>query len=88
MREMAERYHTVLVVGGEGEKCRVVAEGYGFKDFQVELFAEIEASLFLRLSATVGQENIRARIFLLESVSILCCYSIFPLTWAHRPGEG
>lgn len=32
MREMAERYHTVLVVGGEGEKCRIVAEGYGFKD--------------------------------------------------------
>ncbi|KAJ5327577.1 HAD-superfamily hydrolase subfamily IIA CECR5 [Penicillium brevicompactum] len=32
MREMAERYGTVLVVGGEGEKCRVVAEGYGFKD--------------------------------------------------------
>jgi len=32
MREMAEKYKTVLVVGGEGEKCRVVAEGYGFKD--------------------------------------------------------
>lgn len=32
MREMAERYSTVLVVGGEGEKCRHVAEGYGFKD--------------------------------------------------------
>ena len=32
MREMAERYGTVLVVGGEGEKCREVAEGYGFKD--------------------------------------------------------
>ncbi|KAJ5130411.1 uncharacterized protein N7515_006450 [Penicillium bovifimosum] len=32
MRDMAERYHTVLVVGGEGEKCRIVAEGYGFKD--------------------------------------------------------
>ncbi|KAJ9294065.1 hypothetical protein DTO271G3_7193 [Paecilomyces variotii] len=32
MREMAERYQTVLVVGGEGEKCREVAEGYGFKD--------------------------------------------------------
>ncbi|PGH01634.1 TIGR01456 family HAD hydrolase [Polytolypa hystricis UAMH7299] len=32
MREMAERYHTVLVVGGEGEKCREVAEGYGFKN--------------------------------------------------------
>ena len=32
MREMAERYNTVLVVGGEGEKCRHVAEGYGFRD--------------------------------------------------------
>jgi HAD superfamily hydrolase (TIGR01456 family) len=29
---MTERYNTVLVVGGEGEKCRHVAEGYGFKD--------------------------------------------------------
>lgn len=32
MKEMAEKYQTVLVVGGEGEKCRQVAEGYGFKD--------------------------------------------------------
>ncbi|KAF2654606.1 HAD-superfamily hydrolase [Lophiostoma macrostomum CBS 122681] len=32
MREMAEKFNTVLVVGGEGEKCRHVAEGYGFKD--------------------------------------------------------
>lgn len=32
MREMADVYHTVLVVGGEGEKCREVAEGYGFKE--------------------------------------------------------
>lgn len=32
MREMAETFDTVLVVGGEGEKCRTVAEGYGFKD--------------------------------------------------------
>lgn len=32
MREMAKKYTTVLVVGGEGEKCRIVAEGYGFKD--------------------------------------------------------
>jgi HAD superfamily hydrolase (TIGR01456 family) len=32
MREMAQRYKTVLVVGGEGEKCRQVAEGYGFQD--------------------------------------------------------
>jgi HAD superfamily hydrolase (TIGR01456 family) len=32
MREMAQKYKTVLVVGGEGEKCRQVAEGYGFGD--------------------------------------------------------
>jgi HAD superfamily hydrolase (TIGR01456 family) len=32
MREMAEKYETVLVVGGEGDKCREVAKGYGFKD--------------------------------------------------------
>ncbi|KAL8414539.1 hypothetical protein RB594_005683 [Gaeumannomyces avenae] len=32
MRELAEQHRTVLVVGGEGEKCREVAEGYGFTD--------------------------------------------------------
>lgn len=32
MREMAKQYGTVLVVGGEGEQCRRVAEGYGFRD--------------------------------------------------------
>ncbi|KAL4782403.1 HAD-like domain-containing protein [Aspergillus varians] len=32
MKEMAQKYNTVLVVGGEGEKCRIVAEGYGFKN--------------------------------------------------------
>jgi hypothetical protein len=32
MREMAEQYETVLVVGGDGGKCRQVAEGYGFRD--------------------------------------------------------
>ncbi|KAK3682892.1 HAD-like domain-containing protein [Podospora appendiculata] len=32
MREFASRYGTVLVIGGEGEKCREVAEGYGFRD--------------------------------------------------------
>lgn len=31
MREMVAKYHTVLVVGGEGEKCRHVAQEYGFK---------------------------------------------------------
>jgi hypothetical protein len=30
--QLSQQYNTVLVVGGEGEKCRLVAEGYGFKD--------------------------------------------------------
>lgn len=32
MREMANVFKTVLVVGGEGEKCREVARTYGFQD--------------------------------------------------------
>ncbi|KAH8902293.1 HAD-superfamily hydrolase [Coniochaeta sp. PMI_546] len=33
MRELSDKYRgTVLVVGGEGEKCRQVAESYGFRD--------------------------------------------------------
>lgn len=33
MRELSSRYSgSVLVVGGEGEKCRQVAESYGFQD--------------------------------------------------------
>ncbi|KAK7990895.1 HAD-superfamily subfamily IIA hydrolase [Apiospora arundinis] len=32
MSEMSTKYKTVLVVGGEGEKCRQVAESYGFTD--------------------------------------------------------
>lgn len=32
MSEMSSKYGTVLVIGGEGEKCRQVAESYGFQD--------------------------------------------------------
>ncbi|KAK8252568.1 HAD-like domain-containing protein [Phyllosticta capitalensis] len=35
MRALAEYYGTVLVVGGEGYRCREVAEQYGFKDIVV-----------------------------------------------------
>lgn len=31
-RGMVEKFHTVLVVGGEGHICRDVAESYGFQD--------------------------------------------------------
>lgn len=32
MRDLAQRFSTVLVVGGVGEACRQVAEQYGFQD--------------------------------------------------------
>ncbi|KAK4149278.1 HAD-like domain-containing protein [Chaetomidium leptoderma] len=35
MRALAEYYETVLVVGGEGYRCRDVAEEYGFKNIVV-----------------------------------------------------
>jgi HAD superfamily hydrolase (TIGR01456 family) len=35
MSALAEYYNTVLVVGGEGYRCREVAEKYGFKDIVV-----------------------------------------------------
>jgi len=35
MRALAEYYDTVLVVGGEGYRCREVAERYEFKDIVV-----------------------------------------------------
>jgi HAD superfamily hydrolase (TIGR01456 family) len=35
MSALSEYYNTVLVVGGEGYKCREVAEKYGFKDIVV-----------------------------------------------------
>ncbi|KAL2255090.1 hypothetical protein VTK26DRAFT_4152 [Humicola hyalothermophila] len=35
MRALAEYYGTVLVVGGEGYRCRDVAEQYGFRDVVV-----------------------------------------------------
>ncbi|KAL7266707.1 hypothetical protein RUND412_010738 [Rhizina undulata] len=35
MTALAEYYNTVLVVGGEGYRCREVAERYGFKDVVV-----------------------------------------------------
>lgn len=35
MRALADYYKTVLIVGGEGYKCREVAEQYGFEDIVV-----------------------------------------------------
>ncbi|KAF2816952.1 HAD-superfamily hydrolase [Mytilinidion resinicola] len=65
MREMAERYKTVLVVGGEGEKCRHVAEGYGFKDVVTpgDIIKDNQDTTPFRKLTKEEYENSRARNF-------------------------
>ncbi|KAF2757631.1 HAD superfamily hydrolase-like protein [Pseudovirgaria hyperparasitica] len=65
MREMAERYNTVLVVGGEGEKCREVAEGYGFKDVVTpgDIIKDNADTTPFRMLNSSEIENSRARNF-------------------------
>lgn len=65
MREMAERYGTVLVVGGEGEKCRQVAEGYGFKDVITpgDIIKHNSATTPFRKLTDLEMQNSRERDF-------------------------
>lgn len=65
MREMAEKYNTVLVVGGEGEKCRIVAEGYGFKDVVTpgDIIKDNEDTTPFRKLTPEEYKNSRARNF-------------------------
>ncbi|KAK4975550.1 hypothetical protein LTR66_010984 [Elasticomyces elasticus] len=65
MREMAEKYDTVLVVGGEGEKCRQVAEGYGFKDVVTpgDIIKDNEDTTPFRKLTEEEYKNSRARDF-------------------------
>ncbi|KAK4240062.1 HAD-like domain-containing protein [Achaetomium macrosporum] len=66
MREFADRYNTVLVVGGEGEKCREVAESYGFRDVITPgdiLKANAATAPFRKLTETeyANSRDLRAR---------------------------
>jgi HAD superfamily hydrolase (TIGR01456 family) len=65
MREMAEMYKTVLVVGGEGEKCRHVAEGYGFRDVVTpgDIIKDNQDTTPFRKLTKAEYENSRARNF-------------------------
>ncbi|KAF7543556.1 hypothetical protein G7046_g9975 [Stylonectria norvegica] len=65
MREMAEKYGTVLVVGGEGEKCRQVAEGYGFRDVVTpgDIIKHDAATTPFRKLTAEEHRNSRARDF-------------------------
>jgi len=63
MREMVEKYETVLVVGGEGEKCRQVAESYGFRDVITpgDIISDNEATTPFRKLTTEERANSRKR---------------------------
>ena len=65
MREMVEKYGTVLVVGGEGEKCREVAKGYGFKDVVTpgDIIKDNEATTPFRKLTTEERANSIKRDF-------------------------
>jgi HAD superfamily hydrolase (TIGR01456 family) len=63
MREMVEKYETVLVIGGEGEKCREVAEGYGFRDVVTpgDIIKDNAATTPFRKLTAEEQQNSRKR---------------------------
>jgi len=65
MREMAETYKTVLVVGGEGETCRHVAEGYGFQDVVTpgDIIKDNQDTTPFRKLTKAEYENSRTRNF-------------------------
>jgi hypothetical protein len=60
---MVEKYNTILVVGGEGEKCREVAEGYGFRDVVTpgDIIKSNEATTPFRKLTKEEYENSRQR---------------------------
>lgn len=77
MREMAERYETVLVVGGEGEKCRQVAEGYGFKDVITpgDIIKHNEATTPFRKLTAEEYANSRKRSFTSDRIDAVFIFA-------------
>lgn len=76
MREMAERYRTVLVVGGEGEKCRHVAEGYGFQDVVTpgDIIKDNQDTTPFRKLNEVETAHLRARNFNQAEIEAIFCF--------------
>ena len=65
MRDLAQQYGLVLVVGGEGEKCRLVAEGYGFRDVVTpgDIIKDNKETTPFRKLTDEEHKNSRARNF-------------------------
>lgn len=63
MRGMVMKYNTVMVIGGEGEQCRQVAEADGFKDIVTpgDLIKDNENTALFRKLTTEDCEKSRKR---------------------------
>ena len=77
MKEMAEKYHTVLVVGGEGEKCRQVAESYGFKDVVTpgDIIKDNKDTTPFRKLTEEETQNSRSRNFGLQEIDAIFVFA-------------
>ncbi|VBB76887.1 Putative protein of unknown function [Podospora comata] len=77
MRALAEYYNTVLVVGGEGYKCREVAEQYGFKDIIVpnDIVAWDESIAPYRVFTEEERASARPRDFSKVNIDAIMVFS-------------
>lgn len=77
MSALAEYYNTVLVVGGEGYRCREVAELYGFKDVVVpnDIVAWDESIAPYRVFGTWERASARPRDFSQCNISAILVFS-------------
>ncbi|KAI9889430.1 MAG: hypothetical protein M1814_005293 [Vezdaea aestivalis] len=77
MRELAVKYETILVVGGEGEKCREVAEGYGFRDVVTpgDIIKDNHATTPFRTLTDTEHEASRPRNFAEVEINAICVFA-------------
>jgi hypothetical protein len=87
MREMVEKYKTILVVGGEGEKCRQVAEGYGFRDVVTpgDIIKDNEATTPFRKLTKEERENSRQRDHSTTKIEAIFVYGFSLPASVHVP---
>ncbi|KAF7197583.1 putative CDP-alcohol phosphatidyltransferase class-I family protein C22A12.08c [Pseudocercospora fuligena] len=77
MSALAEYYNTVLVVGGEGYRCREVAEQYGFKDIVVpnDIVAWDPTIAPYRVFTDAERATSRPRDFSKTNIDAIMCFS-------------
>jgi len=77
MSALADYYHTVLVVGGEGFMCRDIAEAYGFKDVVVpnDIVAWNESIAPYRIMGPWERYSARPRDFTKTNIEAILVFS-------------